>query len=259
MKKNRVIAAAFVAACVAESAFLGEASANPGPAERTDFLYITFDAPGPDYRLFAGDGDWRYGFAKTECGPSFPTMVGIGSVYDYTPGLLCGTSDVIRVNYWNGVSVWFGPGSDHRLDTSTGDWARGYDKAECASNQVLTGVAEQNEGINEFRCSAASTTVLGTALHATSCAAVDFDGHDGYDYYYGSHRGDWFYRVDKGSCGVNRYIKGFSVSRGSSYKANKILCCGPQLTPDGLPCNADEQCAGGRCTTSGLCLTPVVK
>ena len=125
-----------------------------------------------DFRLFTGDGDWRYGFSKTECGSMYPTTVGISAApvintfwdksYFNTTGMLCANSDTILVDYWHGVSVWFGTGS-HMRDTLFGDWAYGYDKAECANNEVLTGLAQQQEGINGF--AAAQPQRYGRVLH----------------------------------------------------------------------------------------------
>jgi len=258
MNLHQFAGAALIASCV--FGFTSRISAAPGPAERVYLLGFAQNNGAPDERLFFGDGDWRYGFQKVECGLGFPTMVGLGAIDSgdgwQAESLLCATSNTIAVDYYNGVSMWFGPGTDHRLDTSTGDWAYGYDKAECANNQVLTGMAVQIEGINEFRCSAATTKRLATTLRATSCSVVDFNRHDGYDPHPGSNRGDWAYTVDKGNCGANRYIKGFAVVKNHSfgiYKPNKILCCGAQLTPSGYRCGEDEQCASGRCNTTGYC------
>jgi len=234
------------------------ANAAPGPAEQTRFMWVGFG----DHRLYTADGDWRYGFDKTECGPAqnglpaLSTMVGLSAAVGGPFSLLCATSNVIDVDYAHGVSVWFGPGSDRRRDTSTGDWAYGYDKGECGPNEVLTGVARQAQSINEFRCSPATTTMLGSPLQATSCSVVDFNRHDGYDPFPGSNRGDWAYTYDKGNCAANRYIKGFAVAKGQPpyYYNNKILCCGAQLTARAGRCNADEQCASGVCAWFGLCL-----
>ena len=242
------------------------ASAAPGPAEQ---IWWTRVGMTNDYRLFTADGDWRYGFPKYECGPSRPTMVGFSdqpqlsdSYYWWEmSGFMCATSNVINVDYYVGISAWFGTG-DRRRDTSTGDWAYGYDKAECGSNEVLTGMAQQQEGINEFRCSAA-TTKIGEVLHATNCESVDVRVNGGQEppYYPGSYRGfDWDYGADKMNCGTNRYIKGFAVDvkPGHQTKVMKLLCCGPQLYPGGVACNADEQCLFGMCN-SGRCQDPVIR
>lgn len=248
-------------ALIVNTCLIRSASASPGPAEGTTALIGNTD----DRRLFTGDGDWRYGFHKTECGPDFPTMVGLAardlrlawpeSGYYWTAtDSLCATSNTLWVDYDDGTSNWFGD-SDRRRDTSTGDWAPQLVKAECGSNEVLTGWAEQEEGINEFRCSAAYTAFIGDTLVPTSCDVVDFDHHDGYEpwYYPTPNRGDWASGRDKGNCGANRYIKGFAVdSLNGTTRPVKVLCCGAQQYAAGQWCSNDEQCLWG-CGSNSQC------
>ena len=269
----------------------GGAWAGPGPAESTVPLYsldnsgyvIYVGGSAHDNRLYTGDGDWRRGFSKVECGPGHPAMAGISSsglggvgldsgdsIFEFeyhwtTQTALCASSDTLYVDWPAGVSVWFGD-SDARRDTSTGDWARGLVKAECGNDEIMTGFAQQQEGINEFRCSPANTIFVDEPVEATSCAVVDFDGHEGYDPGVpGAHRADWSYGYSKGSCGSNRYLKGFAVdSQNGTTNPVKILCCGAQTYGDGTGCNADEQCYGGTCqfyrgASYGVCRTPIVK
>jgi hypothetical protein len=253
---------------IASTCALGSAHASPGPLESLFGLSV-YDYR--DNRLYTGDGDWRYGFSKTECGYSYPTIVSLATEgfingndeYEWsTLAMLCATSNTIWVNYDDGDSNWFG-GNDARRDTRQGDWAPGLAKAECGFTEVMTGFAEQTEGINEFRCSPGYTSWVGDPLHATSCSVVDFDGHDGFDpvpNFGPNSRGDWVSGLDKGSCAHNRYIKGFAVdNEEGTTRPVKVLCCGAQLYPDGAPCNYDEQCLGGNCTSGFVCETPVVK
>ena len=53
---------------------------------------------------------------------------------------------------------------------------------------------------------------------SSNCQVVDFNGQDGYELYTpGSYRGDWAPGYNKGNCGANHYIKGFSVARNAIY------------------------------------------
>lgn len=250
---------------------------------------IGWDNGSHDERLYTGDGDWRPGFIKSECGGYFATMVmletstmysGRGAdsftlSYQYhwaTHSALCASSNTLWVNYDDGEAIWFGD-QDARRDTRQGDWAPGQVKAECGYTEVMTGFAQQQEGINEFRCSPAYTTVVDDALKASDCTVVDFATSQGYDTWPGAQRAeagglgvekcsgfnclydgdwnDWEVPVRQGFCGVNRYIKGFAVdSQDGTTRPVKILCCGAQTYPDGKPCNADAQCSGGRCQSA---------
>jgi hypothetical protein len=283
--------------CIANTCILGRAWAGPGPAEVTyDMLNLDpgvgWDSgPAHDERMYTLDGDWRPGFSKVECGESFPTMVSLQATnwlsglggdsgdplfeYEYhwaAHSALCASSNTLWVDYPHGVSVWFGD-QDVRRDTSTLDWAYGLVKAECGYNEVMTGFAEQNEGINEFRCSPAQTLYVGAALQASQCGVVDFDGHEGYDpfpganrdlapdsyYYYADDVGNWVSPAWNGFCGVNRYIKGFAVdSQNGTTRPVKLLCCGAQRYLAGVPCDADAQCVSGTCQffpfySAGVC------
>lgn len=239
--------------CIASTCIGGRASAGPGPGEGTASIYSVGNR---DSRLYTGDGDWRYGFSKSECGWSYPTIVGLAvSLYSSNghtnyfwtvEGALCATSNTVQVDYSDGVPVWFGH-EDARRDRSTGDWAYRLAKAECGASEVMTGFAQQNEGINEFRCSSAYTFFVGEPLQATNCSTVDFDGNDGYDTFGpGANRGDWFRGDSKGNCGANRYVKGFAVdTQGGTTRPVRILCCGAQTYGSRVGCNADEQCYYG--------------
>jgi len=97
---------------------------------------------GPDDRADTNTGDWDPGYYKAECGAN-EVMTGIAEA----PGAL--KMSKILCN-WFRAEVMANDSScqarvfsqtDNRNGTDTGDWAWGYTKNECASNQILKGVS----------------------------------------------------------------------------------------------------------------------
>jgi|SRR5579883_2840631 len=107
-------------------------------------------------------------------------------------------------------------GGDDRRDTTTGDWAPGEYKAECADGDVLTGLAQttnfDNSWLQGARCSVAHHPYQ-------SCQAVVCTfGDDRLS----STGGDWSYGYNKLQCPDGWYVKGVSLDY--SMVAG-LLCC----------------------------------
>jgi hypothetical protein len=203
------------------------------------FAILRFE--NQDVRLYRGpyattfsNNDWSPGYTKAECGfvsgsGDLGWMMGLalhkerrcgGGFYNdcfdfvWNTTAICSDLPAFILQRAKGVRISVANG-DHRLDTTLGDWAYGYRKAECGKTQVLTGWSQGGAGI----CTPMSTGGLGPA----ACNVrwfVDSDSRGMPD------RGDWSPNNFKGECGPGEYIKGVATT---SQVAVALLCCSPPV------------------------------
>jgi hypothetical protein len=99
---------------------------------------------GADDRGDTGTGDWDVGYTKAECAQS-EAVSGVAqsgdSSLNMTTILCTWIESEIASNDSSCTTLVFSSYSDNRLNTASGDWAVGYSKNECGSNQILKGVS----------------------------------------------------------------------------------------------------------------------
>lgn len=169
-----------------------------------------------DQRGFTGDGDWDVGRTKAECA-SLAAVTGLSTDSFGGPAhsILClGPQGANNTP----VTVDFAFG-DSRRDTSTGDWDPGFTKGECASNERVIGISEDNAGpLSRIQCARATPM--------TNCHTVVFANGDNRGT---TSTGDWAPGFFKGECRDLEAVKGVSkVSCGGAPHA--ILCCHENFT-----------------------------
>jgi hypothetical protein len=166
--------------------------------------------------------DWDFGSYKAEC-PGFMGATGLSKFTQFGAAhdLFCretsndgasftgtGTQTCHAMSFTSG---------DARGTTSTGDWAPGSYKGECAENEVVAGVAQTPQGtVNAVLC------CPGQVAHG-NCSAMPFERSDAREWSDPTDD-DWDPGYFKGECGPNRYVAG--VSRNATTSGvHSILCC----------------------------------
>jgi hypothetical protein len=211
--------------------------ALPSSARADSWTALIFD--GGDNRLFSDEVDWSQGAYKAECGGETTTVLGgVSATAKYYPGVwpfmaphwigethaaLCVSTSMFVNPYatdtLNIFTEGFPQGSDNRLDTSTGDWAYGYWKGECAANEAVFGISQWPDGqFSSIHCG-----VITNMTAPARCAPQNFDGHDGRQA--PSRAQDWDEGYWKGECSPGNYVKGVAMSTGEHHEAAVILCC----------------------------------
>jgi hypothetical protein len=194
-----------------------------------------------DNRLFSDELDWAYGAYKGECGMDVPVLAGVSAMardLGSNPGgpgdlwsggndaVLCASFSNTFVNLYDTETLDIydenlNQGSDNRLDTSTGEWAYGYWKGECAANEAVIGVSQwPNDATRSIHCA-----VVTNMTAPASCLPYNFDGHDGRQVPFRNQ--DWAPNWWKGECSPGNYVKGVAMSTGEHRQAAVILCCTP--------------------------------
>ena len=117
--------------------------------------FDTVDYALGDNRHDTATGDWDPGYTKGEC-PANYRLLGMSEdpVFGQLSRLQCSATGITHHCH----AVVFANG-DNRGTTSTGDWAPGFFKGECATNEVVKGV---------------SKTFCGGSPHAILCCQVAF-------------------------------------------------------------------------------------
>jgi hypothetical protein len=95
------------------------------------------------------------------------------------------------------------------------DWDFGFYKGECANNQYVSGVGQNqiSHTLNQVRCS--------PGVSVNSCTAITLAAADQRR---ASRNGDWSIGAFKNECGQHEVVKGVSVSTTTGI-IHKILCC----------------------------------
>jgi endoglucanase len=161
--------------------------------------------------------DWDVGAFKGTCNES-EAVAGLsmtGGIGRKVHGALCtaagASRSAVRFVEQNGRDA---AGSKSHTGT---DWAAGYTKVECASDEVVVGASQKNGW-------------LGPSLHGVACASVGhpvrscstrvLDG--GGDDRGSSLPNDWDPSYIKAQCAENEVVAGVSVRSGTPHS---ILCC----------------------------------
>jgi hypothetical protein len=175
--------------------------------------YYQLEADDRDSRRFTSDGDWSPANFKAECG-SNARVTGVSLNTNYQMhSVLCVTSTRVNTSTGRTLDITV---SDARADTSQGDWDAGYRKAECAANEVVSGIARKTSGTG------AITTVRCAAGQAySSCQKVAYVNGDNR---LTQRNGDWAKFAFKNECGIGQTVKGVSIDPATG-KTHALLCC----------------------------------
>ena len=168
-----------------------------------------------DSRRYTADGDWAANQYKAECSAD-AAMAGLSALPSSFRGhsVLCAKSPRVSTSSGRTLNV---AGGDSRADTSTGDWDPGFWKGECASNEVMSGIAQTPSGVVQgMRCS--------HGVSALSCQTVTFVNGDNRLL---QRNNDWGVNAFKTECGSGQRVKGVSVNPLNGF-VHAILCCNGQ-------------------------------
>jgi hypothetical protein len=162
-------------------------------------------------------GDWSPGNYKGECN-QWVAVTGISANPNgaSSRGFVCGDESFIVTPYLcNARSI--AAGYDNRGTNDSGwDWDVGYVKDECATNEMLEGIAQSSAGVfNTILCCPLSSG------HAHQSCDVQVFG-SGSSPAYGTGP-DWSPGYYKGVCPSGQSVAG--VSRKSTGAAHAVLCC----------------------------------
>ena len=180
-------------------------------------------------RGYTGDGNWAAAGANIgECGSSEWGM-GVSARADGTDSpasLLC------TKHSWSFSNTYVS--DQHTLSFSGGDvglgnhpmsppdWDAGFVKAECATNEAVTGLAQLNGGLNAARCSAIGKPGTTSANLGTNCRPVVFGAGDNRET--PNYPSDWASGYYKGECRQGSAVAGVSRSP-LNGGVHAILCC----------------------------------
>ncbi|WP_281404508.1 zinc-dependent metalloprotease [Pyxidicoccus fallax] len=112
---------------------------------------------------------------------------------------------------------------DARRTSSTGDWAPGYYKAECASGESVTGLS-LNPTSRHTRVALCRASGDSRYPH-DGCYTRSFSTGDSRGT---SATGDWDPGYYKGECGTNEFVAG--VAQSTTHEITAVLCCPGTVT-----------------------------
>jgi hypothetical protein len=112
---------------------------------RTGFGLTTHHLDGADDRADASTGDWDIGYTKAECGVG-EAVTGVSQSPDLKlKQIQCSWIESESANNVHACTALpFSSTSDNRLTNDPGDWAVGYSKNQCRSNQYLKGISSNS-------------------------------------------------------------------------------------------------------------------
>jgi len=194
--------------------------------------YYTEQFDAGDNRGYLGDGDWAPGSYKGQCN-SGDSVMGISA----TPvgmrsdlrahSVLCAPEFSADTN--SGMEVTHSlTGADDRADTGTGDWDRGYTKAECGLGEVVTGVAQSGDSLLKMNKIICSWFYAEVESNDNSCRTLVFSHTS--DNRLNTSSGDWAYGYSKNECAPGQILKGVSANAGTG-EIHAILCCNTFTAP----------------------------
>jgi aryl-phospho-beta-D-glucosidase BglC (GH1 family) len=167
--------------------------------------------------------DWAPGAYKATCGDTARVVgvsTGLRALLRYAHTTLC-SDFALAAPSARGAMIANNGGDNGSVNTHTGgqDWARGYRKLECASNEAVVGLSQ-------------TRTVLAYSIAGVLCAQgpAYTTGHgacysvvtDGSDDRRSQTGGDWDPAHSKGQCGDSDYVAGISLS---NNMVHSLLCC----------------------------------
>jgi hypothetical protein len=178
-------------------------------------------------RQYTADGDWAAGQLKGECADGqLVTGVSASKTSARAHSILC-TAAGVPMNMYppRGITLDISAGSSRSTGTSSVpwgtaiDWDGGFNKAQCASNEAITGVSQTTAGrIAKVRCTPMETPL---SVAAGGCYPRIFSTAD--------NRGnvdanEWATGFWRGECAAGEIPVGISANTGSGA-AHAIYCC----------------------------------
>jgi hypothetical protein len=185
---------------------------------RQRFDTVSFDA-GEDRRF--NDGDWSFGNYKSECADG-DYMSGVSATSIGMGPELRGHNAVCTQGGYalnSARTVYDISSADNRGDGSTGDWDPGYIKAECARDEVISGISQipgKSISPTAIRCSKLAQ------VQGRGCQPLFFDSS--FDVRNNFNSGDWAPGYSKNECRANQVLQGVS-RRADTGEIHAILCC----------------------------------
>lgn len=198
---------------------LWHGSTGPGIGTPVGGGHTRVDFDSASMRRTTLTGDWRAGSHKAECAPG-ERIVGV-SKYTAPPykghGALCAQANPATHPHASCTTYVFANG-DARGTTSTGEWAAGYHKGECAADEYMAGISQTPDGkLDAILC------CKGAVAH-NNCAAPIFLDTSARE---STATGEWDPGYWKGECGPGRYAAGISRQMDAWWSGFSLLCCGP--------------------------------
>ncbi len=196
-----------------------ECSGGTGITWDASPYYVLNYASSNDQRSTLGDWDPGSLYLKGDCGTD-ESMTGIAqtTTYNQSNGALCRQEPS---GFFPGASchvLTFSGTGDSRETTSSGDWAYGYYKNECATGYYIAGVSVigDSDGVHAILCCPS------VEVAHTSCTGRTYDSTTSRES--GSDPTNWDSSDYRAECGTNRYATGLSVSTTRS-RGHSLLCC----------------------------------
>lgn len=117
-------------------------ASTPETFVRTGFGLTTHNLDGADDRADFGTGDWDVGYTKAECGVG-EAITGVSQTGDLKLRKVeCSWIESESGNNDQACTpLVFSNSADNRMSGDPGDWAIGYVKNQCRSNQYLKGIS----------------------------------------------------------------------------------------------------------------------
>jgi hypothetical protein len=177
-------------------------------------------------RGYTGDGNWAGSDYTGECA-STQWGIGVSAAADGTDvphSLLCATTG-FAYNYTSSQHTLHIAGANDGYGNHTmspPDWDPGFYKGECAVNEVVTGLAQQTNGVlSEVRCSRVAAAPGTTFGGGTNCRARVFSAGNSQEW--PGDGTDWAFGYYKGECAQGSAVAG--ISKFVHGGVHAILCC----------------------------------
>ena len=185
---------------------------------------------------YTDNADWDKHRWKKQC-DAYSWMVGASvNAGTYHPEQFwC----AMRPDLTTSVGGWTTIGFDSAARSSSSDWDYGYPKAECPSNQYLSGFSENTSGggtasVANIRCVSGPSEGTNTSCHGVTFAG-GYTGNVGYV----DGSDDWSVGSFKLQCAGNEHMAGMSVD---GNRIHGILCCSGGTPPSTSPVGASSCC-----------------
>ncbi len=170
-------------------------------------------ADSGDVRLNPNDMgiDWAWGSFKAQCGPmEYVTGISLQVASGAGHSMLCEAAASSNLTITDQLNF---DGANHEIDNTSGDWAYGSFKNQCARNDAVVAISQTPSGeLSSIRCAAAP--VDAAQCHGVSVGYVDNRETQA--------NGDWAYGYYKTEC--LGYVKGMARDP-VTHHPTALLCC----------------------------------
>lgn len=191
---------------------------------------------GGDSRGYTSESpsDWASGMWKAECANN-ERILGVSGTSDHSSGadgafgqaVLCDAGTVKTDATQYSTRSLTGAGDD-RADTGTSDWDVNFKKAECGTDEVVSGISQTSLGTTRLVSSLLCRKIIcnngtnGNRYTSTEsqCNTVVYSYPDNRLSY---TDGDWSSGYMKNQCGDTQLLKGATVNSDGTIHA--LLCC----------------------------------